>query len=733
MTDPVYIKRIEPDPDGLDFEGLKQEGITLLQKLSGKSWTDYNLHDPGVTILEVLCYALTDLVYRTEFEVADFLTGPDETIDFETQALFRPQDILPSQAVTRNDYRKLIFDSTPEIDNVWIIPVGLSPSRQDNGHPRGLYCISVVPAEAAQKSDENTINESERTRIKEDIRCLYAANRNLCEDLKSVEIVEPKYYSLKGTIEIGGQRDPDDILAEIYFRSSKYLCPGLKFQTFDEMLRQGKTLEEILTGPLTEHGHISADDLDLQREYALISELIGIINEIEGVKFVDDLRFIRFADGPYSIKYDPKRYSIPCLHFPKINYEVQVKLEKNGRVHPVALNNVRAEFERLIFEDRALRRTRQDIAKVCDLPHGEYRNFRDYYSIQHHFPEIYGIGEHGVPAQVWPAAEHERESAGYGMSERARPLMERKRDSDRRQARARQLKAYLLLFEQTMANYLANLQELSRLFSANDQLDRSYFHQMLDNKSVPAIVEIYREEPTEIDTRIAQLLRQYDNFRDRRNRILDYLLGIYGESFTQSSLRHFKGDRSEHEFEREMILNKITLLKEIRELSRKRAGAFNYLEKSWETGNISSLQKKVNILLGLRNFNSRALARKLHTQECEGCHVLEHILLRPSGKKYDRMGVQDDFFSFKISVLFPAWTPRFANKEFRKLAEETVQLNCPAHVLPVFYWLDFAKMEEFEALYQDWLEKKCDTDASDAQINESSQKLIEFLQENQES
>jgi hypothetical protein len=78
-------------------------------------------------------------------------------------------------------------------------------------------------------------------------------------------------------------------------------------------------------------------------------------------------------------------------------------------------------------------------------------------------------------------------------------------------------------------------------------------------------------------------------------------------------------------------------------------------------------------------------------------------------------------------VLFPAWTPRFANTEFRKLAEETVHLNCPAHILPVFYWLDFAKMEEFEALYRDWLEIKRNSDATETRINEYAQKLIEFL------
>ena len=426
--------------------------------------------------------------------------------------------------------------------------------------------------------------------------------------------------------------------------------------------------------------------------------------------FVADLRF---GDGPNFIPYDPTLHTRPYLRLPEKNEDIEVKLEKDGRVHAVDFKKVRSEFERLKFEDRALRRTRQDIARICELPHGEVRKFGNYYSIQNHFPEIYGLGKEGLGEQIWPLRERSKDS-----------------DSARRRENVRRLKAYLLIFEQTLANYLANLQSFSRLFSADEGLDRTYFHQELDKEIIPGIHKIYLEEATQIDSRVAQLLRQYDNFSDRRNRILDYLLGIYGESFAQNSLRRFQEYHSEHEFEHEMILNKITLLKEIRELSRRRAGAINYLEKTWETANSSSLKKKVSILLGLRNFQTRSLAQKLDTMECEGLHLLEHILLRPLSKESHETALPDNFYSFKISVLFPAWTPRFANTEFRKLAEETVHLNCPAHVLPVFYWLDFEKMQEFEALYRGWLEKKCDTDASDEQIDKYSQKLIEFLQDN---
>ena len=45
----------------MDYAFLRQEGIRWLEQLAGDQWTDFNTHDPGITILEQLCYALTDL------------------------------------------------------------------------------------------------------------------------------------------------------------------------------------------------------------------------------------------------------------------------------------------------------------------------------------------------------------------------------------------------------------------------------------------------------------------------------------------------------------------------------------------------------------------------------------------------------------------------------------------------------------------------------------------------
>ncbi len=76
MTESQTISNKPPARPGMDFALLREEGIRRIQKLAGDTWTDHNLHDPGVTILEQLCYAITDLSYRLDFEMKDLLAGP---------------------------------------------------------------------------------------------------------------------------------------------------------------------------------------------------------------------------------------------------------------------------------------------------------------------------------------------------------------------------------------------------------------------------------------------------------------------------------------------------------------------------------------------------------------------------------------------------------------------------------------------------------------------------------
>ena len=96
-------------PDYLDFNRLRTEGIKYLGHLSGKIWSDHNVHDPGITILEVLCYALLDLGYRSNLPVADIL-ATDPAASLPEDNFFTPAQILTNNPLTINDYRKLLVD-----------------------------------------------------------------------------------------------------------------------------------------------------------------------------------------------------------------------------------------------------------------------------------------------------------------------------------------------------------------------------------------------------------------------------------------------------------------------------------------------------------------------------------------------------------------------------------------------------------------------------------------------
>ena len=60
-----------PMPEDRNFHWLKAKGLEYVQQLDGTQWTNFNDSDPGVTILEQLCYALTELGYCNNFPIED--------------------------------------------------------------------------------------------------------------------------------------------------------------------------------------------------------------------------------------------------------------------------------------------------------------------------------------------------------------------------------------------------------------------------------------------------------------------------------------------------------------------------------------------------------------------------------------------------------------------------------------------------------------------------------------
>lgn len=118
MPSEYYIEKNRVLPPSQDFQFLLKEGLRYIEKLGSKFWTDYNAHDPGITILDVLCYAITDLGYRADFDIKDLLTNKKGLI--ENKTFFSASNIFTNAPLTEIDFRKLLID-IDGVANAWLL------------------------------------------------------------------------------------------------------------------------------------------------------------------------------------------------------------------------------------------------------------------------------------------------------------------------------------------------------------------------------------------------------------------------------------------------------------------------------------------------------------------------------------------------------------------------------------------------------------------------------------
>lgn len=121
MPDSITLIKSNPLLPAEDYAALRKQGFTAIEKLGSAIWTNYNNSDPGITILEAVAYAITDLAYRTGFDVKDLLAPPTPTANTWKQIFYTARQILHNSALTLDDYRKLIID-VDGVRNAWIEP-----------------------------------------------------------------------------------------------------------------------------------------------------------------------------------------------------------------------------------------------------------------------------------------------------------------------------------------------------------------------------------------------------------------------------------------------------------------------------------------------------------------------------------------------------------------------------------------------------------------------------------
>ena len=275
----------------LDYDNLRSLGIKLTQDFSAETWTDYNLHDPGVTILESLCYAITDLAYRTRFSIEDILTDEDGTIDSKKNYFILPRDILSTNPVSVNDFRKLLIDNFSEIENAWLEPI--SPKIPVT-YCRGFFRV-LIQYKHTQMYEYKQKDERAWQIEKEKISQFINRHRNFSEIFSEIIFLEPCEVEVNTNILVRDNQVPEDLLTEIYAVIYQTLNPAIRFYSAMEMKQMGLSSAEINQGPFLKNGFLTEANLNPRQRMIDPTDLAKAVAAIPGVLRVKD--FSIFVNG----------------------------------------------------------------------------------------------------------------------------------------------------------------------------------------------------------------------------------------------------------------------------------------------------------------------------------------------------------------------------------------------------------------------------------------------------
>ncbi|MEM6268465.1 MAG: hypothetical protein AAF998_03465 [Bacteroidota bacterium] len=441
MDSSARIPRKTPSHDSLDFDHLQSTGIEALQQLSGKIWTDYNVHDPGVTLVEILSYAITELGFRTRFPVKDLLTSPGEE-KAPTSAFFAPDQILPSAAVTAEDYNRLFLN----IEGIRI--ARMVPSRR-NPDFHGIFDLEVQMEEGADPEDlrfkiMDLYHSNGAIAFANDPGRLLRTNRNLCEDLDEIHFLEETSVRFNLSVEVGDNIDEQQLLADLVHALREYLSPPVEFHKHTDLLADGMAMEDILNGPRLIFGAIREDlkeKLALRQEIRTsdVLQMMAELPEVEEVKHCGI--FDRFNNyHPWICKVEHGK--VPVLD--REGSRIEMFNKAGVRLYAGSLQSAKNALGalgrlRTVYKSEEYR-----------VGSGQFLAPEAYHSLQNEFPRVYGIGDTGLPASATP----------------------------QRRGQAKQFQGFLLFFEQCLANFFSQVAHLKELFSI-DQIDQTRFYQGL--------------------------------------------------------------------------------------------------------------------------------------------------------------------------------------------------------------------------------------------------------------
>lgn len=661
MIEPKFIHKENYSSLSLNYDELLKQGIEFIQQFSGNQWSDYNYHDPGITFLEQICYALTDLGYKANFPIEDILLANTDKFDLENNnLLIPPEKIFPSSPLTSLDYRKVIIDQEDNVKNAWVDPI------KDN--VLGILGIYDVLIQLKDGLNEVQIESSILN-----IESILMENRSLATDFNSIIILKEDIISISGDITINSFVLGESVLAEIYHKIDLKLNKDLKFYEYEDLLQE-ENYDSLFSGPIQKNRFIKEEELKRKTNEIYQYEIKEIIQSIEGVIAVDNLIIYKNGIKMYNdiIPFDYNSYPSLDKNYYDSNTD-RLKFKRNETLYDIDATILTQLYDSISLNEKKPYFKGYKSKKIVKSGRFNQKEIEHYYSIQNELPSIYGLKEFELPSKSSPL----------------------------RKSQANQLKGYLLLIEQMMANYLSQLVNLRNLFSINvDENSLKTFYNQIPTE----IGEINKLIENKNDTflKFINTISESENVLiKRKNQIIDHLLSRFGEIFDSSLLSKLNAnifdDLTEHEIQVQSLKSKLNYSKAIVHLGRNRIKAFNYKKDHSSENNISGLRQRLSLLLNIENNTIKScLAPLLETSEIGkiGSEWQSELLEIENGppisvlsSKYSEIEPENaNFYCEDYDTLKSLFLYAHKNKSYQVIKATTnycLLFNSPKQVTPV--------------------------------------------------
>lgn len=773
-------------PDPLGFDALRLQAITAAQQASGELWTDYNLHDPGVSLLEALCFALTEDLFAARQPVPQLLgLGPqDNAAAWGRFGLHTPEALLPCHPCTGPDWETWLLQQLPHARQLSMRPQGRT----------GLWRMAL---------QSHTDTAEDRQALRGKALEAYWPERSLGEDLAGApQMLRSRWVELKVSLQIEGHRDVCELLVELLQR-----CDDCISARLPEGLPPHTGVSPDVEGPLGRA--LTAGErawLDQDPELLFVSDLARDLQGIDGLVAIDSLLLNavpgeagepedKLPPSPGSIRRRGEDWALR-LRWPDREDQLDGwQLKRDGVVAPIpkkALLQMLSDRRRLPLRLAPSSTT----ARTAPLPPSE-----------------------ALPAL--PELRHDYDAASAALPPLyPRALLDQARHRPGLRA---QWHGYLGLLEQGLNQVQAQREQLPHLYALDEDNTRSCWASLPGDHQLAGIDALYHQPREQLE---AAPWVDEDQL-SRRHRALNYQLALHGESLDHAGLQGLPCYFTPQAWPVHLLRLKRRFARRLLRLGQHRGVGADHSpplpgESEKERDNTPPLQERIGLMLGLAQTQSRPLshswqaqqlpaprewpvprakgessarfvldapeaaqlllnpsdrrratdwpllrkampvlrdelpapllraaarpelfqwssaaggqlwlgpdemdrhwllahgvderqgldrARALHEAACqlqaagEGLHLVEHLLLRPLGDA-GAGAPAIDTAAAQISLVFSGWTARGADPRFRKLAEQIVQREAPAHLRCRLLWLDAGQMQTFETAWHAWL------------------------------